>query len=351
MNRSGIPTLNAGAYDNLPGSSLRLSGDQRPTYTQRRRTQMAGGGIMGSNAGSMLVAPTADGSRPGYADWWNPLTWGEPIIDVAKKVGQTIIPGGETGYFDLYGGAGDVAKTVGETIIPGGETGYFNLYGEDPNDYWESGDETTTGGQKISWKRPMAIGATAGLAQKKYLADQPKFPGDETDIQFQTAQEAMDDPNLRFKPKAQYADVRAQGGRIGYAGGSTWREFLEDKTVRPNPDDKSWKDVYYRWLDQQKNKAQGGRIGYRFGPGPVMAQAGLPGIPRMAPDGMEYDMSQNGGFQPLGAKEGKDDVKANLAKNEFVFTADAVRGAGNGDIELGAQKMYDTMKNLERRVG
>ena len=49
-------------------------------------------------------------------------------------------------------------------------------------------------------------------------------------------------------------------------------------------------------------------------------------------------------------EEGEDDVKANLAKNEFVFTADAVRGAGNGDIELGAQKMYDTMKNLERRV-
>ncbi len=54
-----------------------------------------------------------------------------------------------------------------------------------------------------------------------------------------------------------------------------------------------------------------------------------------------------GGFQPLGAKEGKDDVKAMLAKNEFVMTADAVRGAGNGDVELGAQKMYDTMKTLE----
>ena len=70
----------------------------------------------------------------------------------------------------------------------------------------------------------------------------------------------------------------------------------------------------------------------------------------MAPDGLEYDMSVNGGFQPLGAKEGKDDVKANLAKNEFVFTADAVRAAGDGDIELGAQKMYDTMKHLERKI-
>jgi hypothetical protein len=35
---------------------------------------------------------------------------------------------------------------------------------------------------------------------------------------------------------------------------------------------------------------------------------------------------------------------------EFVFTADAVRGAGNGVFEKGAQKMYDTMKNLEKRV-
>ena len=77
---------------------------------------------------------------------------------------------------------------------------------------------------------------------------------------------------------------------------------------------------------------------------------GLPGTPRMAPDGLEYDMRAEGGFQPLGSKEGKDDVKAMLAKNEFVMTADAVRGAGNGDVELGAQKMYDTMRRLENKV-
>ena len=99
-------------------------------------------------------------------------------------------------------------------------------------------------------------------------------------------------------------------------------------------------------LPDKMMAAKGGRIGYKMGMGP----AGLPGIPRMAPDGIEFDMRQNGGFQPLGAKEKKDDVPAMLAKNEFVMTADAVRGAGNGDIELGAQKMYDTMKNLERRM-
>ena len=81
-----------------------------------------------------------------------------------------------------------------------------------------------------------------------------------------------------------------------------------------------------------------------------MGLMGLPGIPRMAEDGMEYDMRSNGGFQPLGAKEGKDDVKAMLAKNEFVMTADAVRGAGGGDVNKGAQRMYDTMKNLEGKI-
>jgi hypothetical protein len=129
--------------------------------------------------------------------------------------------------------------------------------------------------------------------------------------------------------------------------GYDWINDADDVTVRQIYDSEmgTWTDSSV-W---RPGSAKGGRIGYRFGPGPV-AQ-GIPGIPRMAPDGLEYDMRENGGFQPLGAREGKDDVKANLAKNEFVFTADAVRGAGNGDIELGAQKMYDTMKNLERRVG
>ena len=83
------------------------------------------------------------------------------------------------------------------------------------------------------------------------------------------------------------------------------------------------------------------------------AQAGLPTVPgpmQMAPDGPEFDMRENGGFQPLGRQEGKDDVPAMLAKNEFVMTADAVRAAGGGSIQKGAQRMYDTMKKLESRV-
>jgi hypothetical protein len=65
--------------------------------------------------------------------------------------------------------------------------------------------------------------------------------------------------------------------------------------------------------------------------------------------GNEMDL-RGGGFVPIGAKEKADDVPARLSKNEFVFTADAVRAAGGGSIEKGAQKMYNTMKQLENII-
>ena len=52
----------------------------------------------------------------------------------------------------------------------------------------------------------------------------------------------------------------------------------------------------------------------------------------------------------MGRAEKADDVPARLSKNEFVFTADAVRAAGGGDVDRGADKMYNTMKQLESRV-
>ena len=63
--------------------------------------------------------------------------------------------------------------------------------------------------------------------------------------------------------------------------------------------------------------------------------------------GMEKDYRAEGGFVPIGEYEKKDDVPARLSVNEFVFTADAVRGAGQGDIDKGAEIMENMMKNLE----
>ena len=82
------------------------------------------------------------------------------------------------------------------------------------------------------------------------------------------------------------------------------------------------------------------------------AAGGMPtGIMRTNQAGvMERDYRDEGGFVPVGIKERADDVPAMLSKNEFVMTADAVRGAGDGSIEKGAQRMYDQMKNLESKV-
>ena len=78
--------------------------------------------------------------------------------------------------------------------------------------------------------------------------------------------------------------------------------------------------------------AKGGRVGY--------ANGGILDIE-------EVDLRDNGGFMPLGKKEKADDVPALLSKNEFVFTADAVKSAGEGDPDVGAERMQNVMKNLE----
>ena len=62
--------------------------------------------------------------------------------------------------------------------------------------------------------------------------------------------------------------------------------------------------------------------------------------------GLEKDYRE-GGFVPIGEEERADDVPARLSKNEFVFTADAVRAAGGGDIDEGAKVMQNMMDNLE----
>ena len=72
--------------------------------------------------------------------------------------------------------------------------------------------------------------------------------------------------------------------------------------------------------------AQGGRMGY-YGGGELNA------IP--------------GGMVNGPGTEVSDSIPAQLSNNEFVFTADSVRAAGGGDIDLGAQKMYGIMNALD----
>ena len=103
----------------------------------------------------------------------------------------------------------------------------------------------------------------------------------------------------------------------------------------------SQRDVYYgKAFDMWKSRdfAKGGRV--KRAPGGIMNLGGL-----------EKDYRTTGGFVPIGGRERADDVPARLSKNEFVMTADAVRAAGGGSINKGAQRMYDTMKHLEASPG
>lgn len=100
--------------------------------------------------------------------------------------------------------------------------------------------------------------------------------------------------------------------------------------------------------------ADGGRINKNMGGEFNMPPAGLSSLQTqqsdVTPQGMELDL-RGGGFIPIGKAEKADDVPARVSKNEFVFTADAVKAAGGGSVNEGAKRMYDTMKRLESQVG
>ena len=66
--------------------------------------------------------------------------------------------------------------------------------------------------------------------------------------------------------------------------------------------------------------------------------------------GSDRGMFMGGGYVQGPGGEKDDMVNAKLSNKEFVMTADAVRGAGNGSIKQGANKMYEMMNNFERRA-
>ena len=122
-----------------------------------------------------------------------------------------------------------------------------------------------------------------------------------------------------------YAQRRADGGRIGYQEGGIG-DLVKQAT----------QESFFG----TPMMAMGGRMGYELG-SEVPVRKNQAGV-------KELDYRDSGGFvPPIGIKERADDIPAMLSNNEFVFTADAVRNAGGGDENVGAQRMYKLMKNLE----
>jgi len=184
----------------------------------------------------------------------------------------------------------------------------------------------------------------------------------------------------------------AEGGRIGFADGPVLppdptqpvnpfgpkppadAPVLPDRMASNMENDKILEALFEKYLDMglsPKDAAEKAREEFeRMGKGNIketrglaalggkmdtasdnaMQAAGIEGLPiRQNPKGVkELDLRNTGGFiQPVGIKEKEDDIPAMLSNNEFVFTADAVRGMGDGNVNVGAQRMYDMMKKLE----
>ena len=156
-------------------------------------------------------------------------------------------------------------------------------------------------------------------------------------------------------------DKEAMGGRIGYSDGTEFEKYLKGKEEFDRK--QNAEQLYKEFLENKRRQkvaeqktmaANGGRIGYAFGNKPeqnAIEAAGIEGLPlNQNPAGVtELDLRDSGGFiPPVGVKEKADDIPAMLSNSEFVFTADAVRGMGNGNVNTGAQRMYDMMKKLEK---
>ena len=142
-------------------------------------------------------------------------------------------------------------------------------------------------------------------------------------------------------------DLNAQGGRIGLKGGTGSKILKFFKPFgRDTKGGNQLEGLLYgsegiaeilKLLSSSGMFAEGGDVE------PVAKKT----MPLLDMDGKEMDLREEGGFVPIGRMEKADDVPARLSKNEFVFTADAVRNAGDGDVDKGAEVMYNMMKNLE----
>ena len=227
------------------------------------------------------------------------------------------------------------------------------------------GKGLTTGGLAAG------IGGLSGLAGLALANEQDEE--DEIDISDIDRGEGMNiadivrraklqDPQFRFLPPLQFQNL-AEGGEVG--GRKIMVDRLEVEVMPDESEERAMLDAMMNDIDEVmpedrkrefykllipslrrsgeiSDSEYKGLMGELFGEG--KAEGGIMNL-----GGNEMDL-RGGGFVPLGAKEKADDVPARLSKNEFVMTADAVRAAGGGSVDKGADKMYSMMKNLESQV-
>ena len=262
----------------------------------------------------------------------------------------------------------DVSKvTEVDKIIPTGQ-GDYSIFGEKIKEAGSGGVKGLTDKIKdfaMDNKLLTAFLAKEGfdaLGGPKQTVSETMDRGEKLDIEGIRTEviEAMKDPSgealaaLRVKyPFLGRRDTKdianmAMGGRIGYNDGGSVITLMDGTKVqipagsynssgglKDRIYSSSKGDLLREEIVRKLSFANGGRIG--------RAEGGI-----MDLGGMEKDYRAEGGFVPIGREEKADDVPARLSVNEFVFTADAVRNAGGGDIDRGAEVMENMMKHLEQ---
>jgi len=212
---------------------------------------------------------------------------------------------------------GPMAQAQPQMAAKGGRAGY--ALGEVVEDQ-ESMFMTPQGDEVVTDQMEAIEGQTAGPDWFTQLVEHFMYLGYDYD-------EASDMAWDVGHGKMELGDVpekKAQGGRVGLLGGGVPRSHVAGYTTPAG----------YNRFD--------------YPTGGVRVAAANGGImPLLDLKGKEKDYRQDGGFVGIGRKEKADDVPARLSKNEFVFTADAVRNAGGGDIDAGAEVMDNMMKHLE----
>ena len=266
---------------------------------------------------AMSVAPGLKGKHV------NPIfekfNRGTGIADEASVMRNLMgrMPGGQKMDELFFGKAGTYDDPL--------EKGYQGIFGKGGQGYVESGglgDLLSRGTKAVVMKGPkgarevdkMAL-AAIGLAGASYMEAKKQMQLSGEDLEDYGIYNSDDwesiDWSETFKDSSYLPDSFAQGGlaRVRHAMGSA--QFPPQKRTG------------LQW-GSDKGEGLGG-------------------------EEVEADMRYTGGFMPYGDKPKADDVPARLSKDEFVFTDEAVAGMGEGDVNLGAERLYNMMKNLEQQ--
>ena len=217
------------------------------------------------------------------------------------------------GGTSAFGGSGMGWGSIGNLLKPSGWS-KKNIIGNLLTKGWDKKNE--------QWKGfdPWKLGIM-GAAAYPLIAGMGKEDDDFTDTdlykKWLAQKQGWDKTFAPVGDPANFQPIRfADGGRTGYAKGGDDDEEEDHRSA-----------ALSAMYGLRKNAQEGGL---------------------MDMGGMEKDYRNEGGFVPIGGQERADDVPARLSKNEFVFTADAVRAAGGGDIDKGAEVMENVMENLEK---